>query len=185
MKPQLLMTRGMLPLQSGTRPHAVEGAARTINEMFADGESFERTPQADGVFVYGTLKQGLRNRHVIEPFVEPGAPVVKATTNGQLFDWGPYPAMTLETEAGQVRGEFVKVSDEPTALQHLDWLEGYKPGRPDNLYDRTIVPVRLDSGEVKMAWVYHMPPDKAAQRGRAVPSGEWNGPSWNSGLVDE
>lgn len=109
---------------------------------------------ADGIFVYGTLRQGRANDHWIAPHV---VRVQPATAQGLLYDLGPYPAMTLEARAPRtIQGEFVTVKSFDAALKDLDELEGHTPGARDNLYDRTIVPVRLANGQTHHAYVYVM-----------------------------
>ncbi|HEY4001704.1 MAG TPA: gamma-glutamylcyclotransferase family protein [Candidatus Xenobia bacterium] len=127
---------------------------------------------ADGVVVYGTLKQGLSNHRVVEPFVQSIEP---ATFQGRLYNGHGYPAVTLETHAGPagtVHGEFITVKDPDTAFRHLDRLEGFNPHH-QGLYQRSVIDVILAGGDHKKAWVYHMPETRAASRGRWLEAGVW------------
>ncbi|MCD1259331.1 gamma-glutamylcyclotransferase [Paenibacillus athensensis] len=106
----------------------------------------------EAVFVYGTLLTGESNYRVASPFVksvQPGA------VYGRLYDYGPYPKLTLcgEAEAGPlpvVVGEWLEVSK--AGLRAMDVLEGYYgPGR-ENEYERVRVVDAGDSG--KEGWIY-------------------------------
>lgn len=167
-----------------TASQAHKPAAPSAAAAVKDGGSPAAAPdrvtadeKADGFFVYGTLKTGKSNHGVIKPFV---ATVDNATLQGAaLYDWGPYPAMTLETKApGTVHGEFITVTDFERALPRLDALEGYRPGAQHNLYDRRVVPVTLANGDRKRAYVYVMTETKASARGPRVESGDWQGRGW-------
>lgn len=79
---------------------------------------------------------------------------------------------------GKVVGEVMHVSAEnfPSVLDDLDSLEGYRPSRAGNLYERTIVTVTLDSGEQVQAYTYQPSAASYATRIHALPvieSGDW------------
>ena len=123
--------------------------------------------------VYGTLKRGLSNHHLIAESVRE---VVPATIQGRLYDAGPFPALAAGTEA--VRGEVLMV--EPSALPHLltvlDELEGYDPVDPDgSMYVRRIVSAATDDRDVVAAHAYFYNRDPAGLR--HLPGGLWSGPS--------
>ncbi|WP_377891095.1 gamma-glutamylcyclotransferase [Alkalihalobacillus sp. R86527] len=89
------------------------------------------------VFVYGTLRKGESNHHVIE-----GATLLEeySWTSGELYDTGAgYPAM-FESSESVVYGEIYKVND--TILSRIDVLEGFQVGRTANLYERVIQTVQ-------------------------------------------
>jgi len=107
-----------------------------------------------GVFVYGTLKRGFGNHHLVEDAEE----ILEATTPGVLYDL-PYgfPAMVLPEDAPRnqsdesplVHGELcIYPEDElPEILRRLDFLEGYYPNRPESsLYLRILVKVQTPDG---------------------------------------
>ena len=103
-------------------------------------------PQA--VFVYGTLRKGGSNhfRMAGTEFVGSGK------ISGKMFriDW--YPALVPGGESF-VRGELYLVSDE--TLGALDRFEGITPDATEpREYRRVKVPVSLESGEMKDAWVW-------------------------------
>ncbi|AEJ43315.1 AIG2 family protein [Alicyclobacillus acidocaldarius subsp. acidocaldarius Tc-4-1] len=81
---------------------------------------------------------------------------------GVLYDWGSYPAATLD-EDGVIAGEWVVVTDE--GMHALDALEDYP-----HLYTRTIV-----SDEVRdlRGWVYCMPAEQARRGGPRIAGGDW------------
>ncbi len=129
--------------------------------------------QPHAFFVYGTLKQGLSNYHLIAAFVRTSVP---ATIRGRLYDVGPFPALAAGDEV--VRGEVLTV--EPTALPHLlailDDLEGYYPSDPaGSMYVRRIVAaVTGDGGAVEAhAYFYNREPTGLCH----LPGGVWSGPS--------
>jgi gamma-glutamylcyclotransferase (GGCT)/AIG2-like uncharacterized protein YtfP len=111
------------------------------------------------VFVYGTLRKGQPNRHVMAPHLV--RELGKGRIRGAMYDLGPYPAINLQ-EDGEVIGEWVEVTEE--GLARLDLLEGY-PG----YYDRTVV---RDISQPVSGWVYHMS-GKIPHGAVPVPGGNW------------
>lgn len=132
------------------------------------------------VFVYGTLKPGECNYDRYCGAY--GAIATPARVEGRLYDLGVgYPAMTLET--GWVQGYRLEFAD-AAALDQLDQLEGYCPGRPadDNDYQRLLRPVwpqplTSASKSLDQAWVYVMTPPQLAQyeTRRWLKAGVWHG----------
>jgi gamma-glutamylcyclotransferase (GGCT)/AIG2-like uncharacterized protein YtfP len=112
------------------------------------------------VFVYGTLRKGQPNRHVMVPHLV--RELGEGRIRGAMYSLGAYPAVDLEQD-GEVIGEWVEVTDE--GLARLDSLEGY-PG----YYDRTVV---RDISQPVSGWVYHMsgkiPPHGVIK----LPGGDW------------
>lgn len=93
------------------------------------------------VFVYGTLRKGEPNHHLLA-----GAKCVNecAWINGTLFDTGQgYPALSL-TPFGSVYGEVYEVDDK--LIRKLDQLEGYELGRERNLYEREMKKIMSNDG---------------------------------------
>ena len=129
--------------------------------------------QPHALFVYGTLKQGLSNYHLIAAFVRTAIP---ATIRGRLYDVGPFPALAVDDEV--VHGEVLTV--EPIALPHLlailDDLEGYYPDDPTgSMYVRRIVTAATGDGGAVEAHAYFYNRDPAGLR--HLPGGLWSGPS--------
>jgi gamma-glutamylcyclotransferase (GGCT)/AIG2-like uncharacterized protein YtfP len=96
------------------------------------------------VAVYGTLKRGLSNYHLLEDAEFVGSDRLRDIT---LYDLGPYPGAKAEASQG-IDVDVFSV----TALQfrQLDLLEDYlaeSPGR--GLYDRRVFHTRYGP-----AWVY-------------------------------
>lgn len=124
----------------------------------AHGLSMEGAPW---LFVYGTLREGLPNAHLLE-----GLPRRPATCRGVLHDHGAYPVMTLGE--GRVTGEILPL--DPARLAALDALEGAQMyGDPSGTYRRTILPVTLLDGTVVPAQLYV----KDAASGPRIHSGDW------------
>jgi gamma-glutamylcyclotransferase (GGCT)/AIG2-like uncharacterized protein YtfP len=136
--------------------------------------------EADGLFVYGTLREGGFSRSWLERTDPVGW--TGARTPGRLFHLpgpgipalvpGPEPA---EGGPGWVVGEFVGYEDEAAleaAVQDLDPVMEADGG----LYERRIVPVRLDSGHRYQAWAYVFPEDRLARLEKEaveLPGGDW------------
>ncbi|MDT3429252.1 gamma-glutamylcyclotransferase (GGCT)/AIG2-like uncharacterized protein YtfP/cation transport regulator ChaC [Paenibacillus forsythiae] len=101
------------------------------------------------VFVYGTLRQGEENHHLMK---NARAIALMAYTQGILMDTRRgYPAMVAEG-AGIVAGELYEVT--PEMMTRLDELEDFHgPGHPENEYERVLTDVTTDSGK-REAWVY-------------------------------
>lgn len=102
------------------------------------------------VFVYGTLKRGFANNHLLASSV-----FVSEATTQQRFpmviqgEWFS-PAMLAEPGEGHcIKGELWRVDD--ATLERLDELESI--GKPRG-YHRTLITVTASSGEPVSAHVY-------------------------------
>ncbi|MCA0988709.1 gamma-glutamylcyclotransferase family protein [Guptibacillus algicola] len=117
------------------------------------------------VFVYGTLRKGESNHHVIE-----GATLLEeySWTSGALYDTGAgYPAMFGSSEH-VVYGEIYEVDD--TYLSRIDVLEGFQEGRSANLYDRVIQTVH--SKEKTYDAITYIMKTRSSSFGQ-IDSGDW------------
>jgi gamma-glutamylcyclotransferase (GGCT)/AIG2-like uncharacterized protein YtfP len=139
--------------------------------------------QADGIFLYGTLREGGRDHAWLRRTDPEGT--TRAYAPGRLFHLpaAGHPAMVAQEEPsepppgpGWVAGEFAGYGDEAAlegAIQDLDALEGVETG----LYLRVLLPVILDSGHRFTAWAHVFPPDRIPRLEREaveLPSGDWN-----------
>lgn len=138
--------------------------------------------EADGIFVYGPLRQGGRQH----------AWLARTSPQGFCLAWAPgrlfhlpmanHPALVQEPEPGTlppglgwVVGEFVSYGDEAeleSALADLDQLEDVEGG----LFVRRILPIILDSGLHYGAWVYLFETARLVQLERQaieLPEGDW------------
>lgn len=138
--------------------------------------------EADGLFVYGTLRRGGSNRAWLERTHPEGT--CRAWVPGRLWhlpDDG-YPAMVLGPEPatpppgeGWVTGDFVgweDLEDLEAALPDLDALEDVAGG----LYLRRLVDCVLESGHRLTAWVYVFPEDRLGaleRHGVEMSDGDW------------
>jgi gamma-glutamylcyclotransferase (GGCT)/AIG2-like uncharacterized protein YtfP len=137
---------------------------------------------ADGLFVYGTLREGGHSHGWIRRTNPEGSSL--GYTPGRLFHLpsAGYPAMVPGPEPGApgpgpgwVVGEFLGYEDEGAlqdALQDLDQLEDVE----GELFERRLLPVLLDSGHRFQAWVYVFPEDRLHRlemEGVELPSGDW------------
>lgn len=101
------------------------------------------------VFVYGTLRRGQINHGLLEHSRFVGAGYIFGTVWAVAASW---PGFYRDDECA-VAGELYRV-DEAT-LAELDHLEGYvRAGAAQNLYNRIVIAVDLDSGGTVDAWVY-------------------------------
>jgi gamma-glutamylcyclotransferase (GGCT)/AIG2-like uncharacterized protein YtfP/cation transport regulator ChaC len=117
------------------------------------------------VFVYGTLRQGEGNHHLLL-----GADLIaeQSWTYGKMYDTGNgYPAIK-QFNSQKVYGEIFAINE--NELRRLDELEGFDEGRRDNLYDRVIQKIYTDTGEIE-AFVYVASHDRLLAT--SISSGDW------------
>lgn len=139
--------------------------------------------EADGIFVYGSLREGGRNHGWLVRTAPEG--MTAAHTAGRLFHLpsSGFPALVVTDEPGLpppgpgwVTGEFAGYEDEGAlegALEDLDQLEDVA----GDLFQRVLVPVVLASGHRYQAWAYVFPPDRLPRlerEGVELSSGDWN-----------
>ena len=114
------------------------------------------------VFVYGTLKRGGSNYHLLEASHGTKFAGVGRTNLNHYLIWGHGFTYTTVYPDGihgaYVIGELFEVTDE--TLTRLDWLEGH----PSH-YCREQVPVRRigrrkGSGDIYFPWMYLVPNDR-------------------------
>jgi gamma-glutamylcyclotransferase (GGCT)/AIG2-like uncharacterized protein YtfP len=144
--------------------------------------------EADGIFVYDSLRKGGRNHAWLDRTNPEGC--CAAWTPGRLFHlpMGGFPALVAGPDPGTpppgpgwVAGEFVGYeSDEDleAALADLDQIEDVEGG----LYVRRVVLVVLDSGHRYGAWAYLFESDRLIQLERGA--GELLDGDWSSYLGD-
>ncbi len=76
------------------------------------------------LFVYGTLRRGLRLHH----HMGDASYLCEARLKGQLYDIDYYPGLIIDPNANWVTGELFAVDD--LILTRLDAVEGYDPHSP-------------------------------------------------------
>lgn len=117
------------------------------------------------VFVYGTLRKGEWNAHLL---AEAKCIAEQAWTKGMLFDSGfGYPVLKAST-LSNVYGELYEVTE--SELEKLDILEGYRKGHDNNLFERVVQTVHTDQG-VHEAYVYIG--GKGADLKEKISNGDW------------
>jgi gamma-glutamylcyclotransferase (GGCT)/AIG2-like uncharacterized protein YtfP len=136
---------------------------------------------ADGLFVYGTLREGAPNHAWLLRTHPEG--LTRAWVSGRLFQLpAGYPALVSTPEppapppsSGWVLGDFVGYEDEAnldSALMDLDALEGVEEG----LFTREILPVTLEGGHRYQAWAYVFHVERLPRLEREsieLPAGDW------------
>ena len=114
-----------------------------------DGRLNTRNTRLTLLFVYGTLRRGLRLHHHMQGAVYVG----EARTAGSLYDIGTYPGLLLSPSCGWVSGELFKVDEK--MIQSLDAVEEYNPEEPEHSeYLREVVTVWTPTGAPMKAVAY-------------------------------
>lgn len=136
---------------------------------------------ADGLFVYGSLREGGSSHGWLARTHPQG--LTAAWTPGRLFRLpdgqaalipGPVPNQVAPSP-GWVRGDFVGYEDESdldAALADLDPLEGVEEER----CSRQLVGVLLEGGQVYRAWAYVFHVERLPRLEREaieLPDGDW------------
>ncbi|MEQ8952761.1 MAG: gamma-glutamylcyclotransferase family protein [Gammaproteobacteria bacterium] len=109
------------------------------------------------LFVYGTLRPGEPNEHILADIDGDWQP---ASVHGTLLPqgWGAalgYPGIMLNESAGEVQGLLFSSVDLPSHWSRLDEFEG--PG-----YERVMASVKLQDGTVVEAQIYVLSESPAA-----------------------
>ncbi|HJW73659.1 MAG TPA: gamma-glutamylcyclotransferase family protein [Geothrix sp.] len=137
--------------------------------------------EADGLFVYGPLREG-GSRHAWLLRTHPEG-LTRAWVAGRLFHLPEgFPALVPGAEPSQappgpgwVLGDFVGYDDDAdleSALADLDPLEGVE----EDLFTREILPVTLVGGQTYSAWVYMFHVERLPRLEREateLPDGDW------------
>jgi gamma-glutamylcyclotransferase (GGCT)/AIG2-like uncharacterized protein YtfP len=123
------------------------------------------------LFVYGTLMKGFHEdwqRKVGAEFVGRG------TIRASLYDLGDYPgARVLGAKPRQrVGGELYRLRNPKLALRILDKYEEFSPlDAKKSLFIRRLVPVTLENGRKRRAWVYIY--NRGVANAKLIPSGRY------------
>lgn len=114
-----------------------------------DGGLNSRNTRLTVLFVYGTLRRGLRLHNHLQGAVYLG----EARIAGSLYDIGTYPGLLVNPSPGWVSGELFKVDEE--MIQSLDAVEEYNPEEPERSeYLRRVVTVWTPTGVPMKAVTY-------------------------------
>lgn len=127
------------------------------------------------VFVYGTLRSEQTNHMVIEWAAND---IQVAELDGYAMYGSGVPHIVPNPNY-RVIGELVTLDDAAydEAMQGLDMLEGFRPGRPDySMYVREAVEVRVtETGELVRAWAYigGTIARGGSRHATLIPDGDW------------
>ncbi|RKD22714.1 hypothetical protein BEP19_10685 [Ammoniphilus oxalaticus] len=102
------------------------------------------------VFVYGTLRTGEPNHHLLH---HAQRIVEQCWTQGTLLDVGPFPAL-IPNRRGRIYGELYLINEQQ--LQTLDQLEGFHGQGKQNHFERIRQTIHGDRSSLE-AWVYVYP----------------------------
>ena len=111
------------------------------------------------LFVYGTLRRGQRNNHLLGKSLHYGTCYI----DGTMYSLGGFPFINT-TKPGIVLGEVFEVNDE--TLARIDYLEGYSGVEDNNFYERIQVPCTLGVD----VYVYVQ---NDREGNRPIPDGDW------------
>jgi gamma-glutamylaminecyclotransferase len=111
------------------------------------------------LFVYGTLRHGFPNHHLLEGAAFLGR--AKTVEKYSLYAEG-IPYVTRDGAISAVVGEVFEVDTE--TLERIDRLEGHP-----HWYRREIIQVVIDGGTEIWAWLYF----SSSPRGKLVESGDY------------
>lgn len=94
-----------------------------------------------------------------------------ATLPGTLFDFGPYPGITLNEKHRLIRGKLVRLASD-VLWEALDAYEGCPlPGSEAGLFSRVRCTASDSAGNPVECWVYVY--NRDASKARAVECGCW------------
>jgi gamma-glutamylcyclotransferase (GGCT)/AIG2-like uncharacterized protein YtfP len=111
-------------------------------------------PAAVLLFVYGTLRRGLRLHHHLKRL---GAQfVANGEVQAELFDLGEFPGARASPKPGKkVKGQLYRLHKVENALKVLDQVEGFSPRNPERgMFQRSATEVTLPNGDRRLAWIY-------------------------------
>lgn len=118
------------------------------------------------LFAYGTLKRGGKYHSYLD---EASLVAERATAKGTLYDTGlGYPALVL-SGTDEIEGEVYEI---PNVLwPALDYLEDYSGEIETDLYDKRVIQVQTNQGELETA-VYIARDEKLMKE--KIEDGCWN-----------
>ncbi|WXX18471.1 hypothetical protein TacPo2_16 [Pantoea bacteriophage TacPo2] len=121
------------------------------------------------VAVYGSLLSGLGNHRVMERARGELLGTGESVINIDMYSLGGFPSISLahSEHKSTIRVEVYEVDDE--GMKPLNMLEGYRGEGERNFYNRSLVDIKLDNGDVVEAFIYHID----EQQSTPVVDGDW------------
>ena len=143
-------------------------------------------PDAEGVFVYGTLMRGETNHDAIRQHGP--EETLRGRARGRLHATSAdYPMLDIQEQHNQdvVHGEFMRFPDAGPVLETLDEIETFGGYTSDgNEYVRTLVEVDTGHATARLAWTYVAA--DCSMMGERIESGCWRTHrSIRSGAIDD
>lgn len=127
------------------------------------------------IFVYGSLREGFFNYDKYLKGNVKSSELAKVKGKVYHMPYKGYPAI-FEAE-GYVQGEVMDLEDYEKTMKALDEMEGfYGVNNPKNEYDRKLVEVYLDNGQVESCYAYFYNKnndDKFDDEAIYIPNGDW------------
>lgn len=113
------------------------------------------TEDSPFLFVYGTLRSGA-GHPMHDLLMQHASRLGSASTPGQLFDTGRYPAAVAANNPHDlIHGELFEIDRPDEVWTWLDEYEGYFAGdEGDSLFVRRLSLVTLSDGQSRHAWMY-------------------------------
>lgn len=118
---------------------------------------------SDLVFVYGSLREGLGNHHVLEGNNAKKIADTSVEIPFTMKDIGAFPGLVpnADGDVNAIYGEIYSVSKE--GMRALDSLEGFP-----RFYSRILIPTEMGT-----AWVYYLCAGGSYSQYKTVHSGNW------------
>lgn len=126
------------------------------------------------VFVYGTLRSGQGNHHLLADAASIIRPAIATGLQLKVPSHGGFPYAVPHPEARTV-GEIVTIpaTQAEQALERLDRLEGYDADRPHQSHYLRVARTVQVAGTTEQAWVYIAGPHTRPDELQPIPSGDW------------
>ena len=122
------------------------------------------------LFTYGSLLNGMSRHHILERASARFMGITTVSASLHTFNWS-WPFLVLNPGNNlQVKGEVYEIRNE--LIEVLDQIEGYKPNREGNLFERRVIEIDLN-GKKATAIVYEGGRELLSSTSTFIQSGDW------------